>query len=48
MPEGCVLVNGVNVEVTLEKTKQSNKTQEENQSGSQIKEDENAQNKQNE
>ncbi len=48
LPDGCSLVNEVNVEITLEKSKQSSKVQEEKQSGSPSKEDENAQNKQDE
>ncbi len=44
LPDGCTLVNEVNVEITLEKSKQSSKTQGESQNSSQTKTDENNQN----
>ncbi len=41
LPDGCSLVNNVNVEIILEKTKQNDKTQNENSSSEgQTKEDE--------
>ena len=48
LPDGCTLVNKVNVEITLENSKQSSKTQGESQNSSQIKADENNQNGQSE
>lgn len=48
LPDGCTLVNEVNVEITLEKSKQSSKTQGESQNSSQTKTDENNQNGQSE
>ena len=44
LPDGCTLVNEVNVEITLENSKQSSKTQGEIQNSSQTKTDENNQN----
>ncbi len=50
LPDGCSLVNEVSVEITLEKSKQSSKTQDESQNSTQnqSKEDESTQNKQDE
>ena len=48
LPDGCKLVNEVNVEITLENSKQSSKTQGESQNSSQTKTDENNQNDQSE
>ena len=48
LPDSCTLVNEVNVEITLEKSKQSSKTQGESQNSSQTKTDENNQNGQSE
>ena len=48
LPDGCTLVNEVNVDITLENSKQSSKTQGEIQNSSQTKTDENNQNGQSE
>ena len=48
LPDGCTLVNEVNVEITLEKSKQSSKIQGESQNSSQTTTDENNQNGQSE
>ena len=48
LPDGCTLVNEVNVDITLENSKQSSKTQGESQNSSQTKTDENNQNGQSE
>ena len=48
LPDGCTLVNEVNVEITLENSKQSSKIQGESQNSSQTKTDENNQNGQSE
>ena len=48
LPDGCKLVNEVNVEITLEKSKQSSKIQGESQNSSQTKTDENNQSGQSE
>ena len=48
LPDGCTLVNEGDVEITLEKSKQSSKIQGESQNSSQTKTDENNQNGQSE